>query len=407
MASFSRGLSCHVGLSSSVSGSLAAGMFRAPPSQASHTSLAHILRTRTFSTASVMHAKYKSPKKRPSPYAKPEFADSKSAVPSKIIVPPSFPKRATKAQPATPSSQPGSATTTFAAPSSPSPATAARPLPKPFTTPVPLSTYAEQLGLRSAPTLLYEAPSHTWYRFITISLGVTFITYSVLNYWDIYLNAPKDILWWVPYAFAGICAFMAAFGAYMFRGTHGIVRTIQAVPTARIQQLCGNSAASQAAAIIKNAGLTPETAPIVLELKVGRMVPVLPPRKRYVLPGALTLPTRLASAGLSESATGAFGAKPAAVASLKDRVLSRRAEEERKRTAREYEMNHLMTAPFRHAGQGASTAWKHVMRAFSHEGFMRATEQTTGKRHKIDITGGWALDNGRALDRLVTVFDDE
>ena len=352
-----------------------------------------------------MHAKYKSPKKRPSPYAKPEFAGSNSAVPSKIIVPPSFPKRATKAPPAT-TSQTTARTTAFTAPSSPSPSpTAPKPTASPI--PVPLSTYAEQLGLRSAPTLLYQAPSHTWYRVITISLGVSFISYSVLNYWDIYLNAPKDIVWWVPYAFAGICAFMAAFGAYMFRGTHGIVRTIQAVPTARIQQLCGSSAASQAAALIQTAGLTPATAPIVLKLKVGRMVPVLPPRRRYVLPGALVLPTRLAAAGLSESATGAFGAKPAAVPSLKDRVLSRRAEEERKRAAREYEMNHLMTAPFRHAGQGASTAWKHVMRAFSHEGFMRATEQATGKRHKIDITGGWALDNGRALDRLVTVSDDE
>jgi hypothetical protein len=42
-----------------------------------------------------------------------------------------------------------------------------------------------------------------------------------------------------------------------------------------------------------------------------------------------------------------------------------------------------------------------IRRAWSREGFMKV--DVKGKMYKLDITGGWALDGGKALDRLATI----
>ncbi|KAK3365390.1 hypothetical protein B0H63DRAFT_530070 [Podospora didyma] len=61
-----------------------------------------------------------------------------------------------------------------------------------------------------------------------------------------------------------------------------------------------------------------------------------------------------------------------------------------------------MTAPFRDAKSGMNTAWSQVRRAFDRGGFAKI--RLKGVNYKIDVTGGWALDNGRAMDRLLTAI---
>lgn len=284
--------------------------------------------------------------------------------------------------------------------------------------------FAEQLGRRSISTLLYEAPSHLLFRITSLSAGFCTIAYTIVNYWTIFVYPPENMLWWVPHAFAVICGCMIAGGTYFLMGGVGIVRVIHAIPSARIEALAGKGAAATAARAVKDAGGGPMP-PVFLELEIGRVLPILPARKRYILPEKLEVPFRFASYGLngdvlSKGAAVAVGAGAAAGAGAGvgggaaagggepltsyERVKAHEAEKERQAKAREYEMNHLMTAPFRHAGQGARTGWQQVRRVFSREGFIKVI--VNGDRQKMDVMGGWALENGRALDRLVSVKND-
>lgn len=267
--------------------------------------------------------------------------------------------------------------------------------------------FAEQLGRRSISTPLYEAPSHFWFRATTLTAGVLTIAYTLTNYWTVFVNPPKDLLWWVPHAFAVICAVMIAGGVYFVTGGFGIIRTIKAIPAARIEAISGKSAASMAARAVQDAGGGPAP-PVFLELEIGRVLPILPVRKRYILPQNLVVPFRFASYGLNGDTVlvGADGAAATGGAPLTgyEKVKAHEAEQKRAAENREYEMNHLMTAPFRHASMGAQTVWYQIQRAFSRDGFVKVYVNNDGQ--KLDVTGGWALENGRALDRLVSLKSD-
>ncbi|CAK7262506.1 hypothetical protein SEPCBS57363_000095 [Sporothrix epigloea] len=271
-----------------------------------------------------------------------------------------------------------------------------------------VSSFAEQLGRRTASTLLYEAPSHFWFRATTLTAGLLTIAYTVANYYSVFLYPPENLVWWVPHAFAVICGVMIAGGTYFLTGGLGIIRVIHAIPSARIAEIAGKGAAATAARAVKDAGGGPMP-PIFLELEIGRVLPFLPARKRYILPENLVVPFRFASYGLSGDVVPVAGAAGVAAATGSpltgyERVKAHEAEQERVAKLREYEMDHLMTAPFRHAGQGAQSAWSQIQRAFSREGFLPVF--VNGDRQKLDVMGGWALENGRALDRLVTVKND-
>ncbi|CAK7237048.1 hypothetical protein SEUCBS140593_009826 [Sporothrix eucalyptigena] len=281
-----------------------------------------------------------------------------------------------------------------------------------------VSGFAEQLGRRTVGTLLYQAPSHFWFRATTLVAGFLTIAYTLANYWQVFVKPPEGLLWWVPHLFAVICGVMIAGGTYFLMGGFGIVRVIQAIPSARIEAISGKAAAATAARAVKDAGLA-AAPPVFLEIEIGRVLPILPARKRYVLPENLVVPFRFASYGLSGdmapvagvAGAGAVGAAASGAASGNsvpvtgyERVKAHEAEQKRLAENREYEMNHLMTAPFRHAGQGAQSAWSQIQRAFSREGFVSVL--VNGDRQKLDVTGGWALENGRALDRLITLKSD-
>lgn len=274
-----------------------------------------------------------------------------------------------------------------------------------------MRSFAEQLGRRTVPTLLYEAPSHLLFRVTTLGAGFLCIGYSLANYWSVYISPPEGLVWWVPHAFGFICVTVVAVGTYFIMGGLGIIRAIHAVPAARLAAIAGPKAAAAAVkAATTKAG--PVSHPVFLELQIGHVLPVLSPHKRYVVPSAVVLPFRLATCGLSgDNAPVAAGAAEATPGGGKatepmsgyERVQAHRAEQERIEKLRAYEREHLMTAPFRHAGQGAQTFWRQMQRAFSRDGFVDVF--VDGRKQKMDVSGGWALENGRALDRLVTVKD--
>ncbi|KAK4186528.1 hypothetical protein QBC35DRAFT_500923 [Podospora australis] len=243
------------------------------------------------------------------------------------------------------------------------------------------STFAEQLAVKGR-TILYESPSHLWFRIGCFSSAAFCVSYTVYQYWTILLHPPPDLYWWIPHAFGVICVFMAGMGMYFVLGTGRIVRSITAVPAASIAKLAKSSGAS----------------PIYIEVTSQRMAPFLPPKKKLYLPDEVQLPFRML--GIFGTAGGINEPRKERL-SLVEQVRAARKEIEDKKKEREYTMNHLMTAPFRDAKKAFGGMWSGIKRSFSREGFAKI--KLGEQEFKLDVMGGWALDDGRAMDRLLAV----
>jgi hypothetical protein len=237
--------------------------------------------------------------------------------------------------------------------------------------PVTYQSYATTLAQKSHPTLLYQAPSHTIFMICCYSGALFCFSYAGFNFWTQYLVPPESLASWVPIAFAGVCFVMAAGGAWLVLSCSGLIKTITAIPKK-----------------MEVVGRNPE---LLIEIELRKMFPVpfFPARKLLVKPEELAL--------------------RAPVAAPVDRTLRpeelrqmRMQEEMARREQLEYEKSHIMTAPFRHASKGFFALFKAVGRSWSREGFLKL--RVGGRQtYKLDVSGGWALDGGRALDRLATL----
>jgi hypothetical protein len=207
--------------------------------------------------------------------------------------------------------------------------------------------------------------------------GSTFcFSYAIVNLWSNNINTAEGLAPWVPTALAGVAVFMAAFGTWLILGPARLIKTITAIP---------KNANAISTAVGKVA--TPELQ-IEVELRKMFPLPFFPARKIYVKPGEIILPFPLAPP------------PPKALTLTEIREL-RIAEEEESRKLLEYERSHIMTAPFRHMSKGFFQLFKAIGRTWHREGFMKV--EVKGTSYKLDVTGGWALDRGRALDRLAKV----
>ncbi|KAL2164626.1 hypothetical protein VTH06DRAFT_3843 [Thermothelomyces fergusii] len=246
------------------------------------------------------------------------------------------------------------------------------------------SSYAEQLALRGR-TLLYESPSHFWFRVGCFTSATFCVSYTVYQYWTVILHPPEGLMWWIPHAFSVILVFMAGMGAYFVMGAGRIVRTIEAVPAAAVaKQLASGTTAS----------------PIYIEVSTRRMAPFLPPKKHLLLPEEVQLPFRMYSVFSASKASGLPAGQQRPVG-LAERVRAERAAMEARLAEREYIRDHILTVPFRDARRAFGTAWAGIKRSFNREGFARI--RLGNREYKMDVTGGWALDDGRAMDRLLPI----
>jgi hypothetical protein len=256
----------------------------------------------------------------------------------------------------------------FASRATATPATTAR---------LPATNYAffQQLANKGSPTLLYEAPSHFWLILSAWNITIFCWAYAGYNFATTYLHPPEGLQFWVVPAYGVICAFMGGLGMYFALGTTGIVKSIRVIP--------GRAAAASAAATRGGARSLP---PLNLEFKIKRPLP-FGGTKTIVSPAEkVTSKKNVYSPGVYESAA---------------QQRARELQEKRFRQERfEYEKeNHIMTMPFRQAARGIGAAWKAFKRAFTQDGWSKV--KVNGKTYKVDLTGGWALEEGRALARMV------
>ena len=68
---------------------------------------------------------------------------------------------------------------------------------------------------------------------------------------------------------------------------------------------------------------------------------------------------------------------------------------------REIEQTHLLTSPFRKMSYLTFRLFSGSRRVWTREGFVYVQVKDKNGFWKIDRVGGWALDDGRGIDRLV------
>ncbi|TVY80718.1 hypothetical protein LSUE1_G005760 [Lachnellula suecica] len=236
-------------------------------------------------------------------------------------------------------------------------------------------SFANTLAKRAHSTLLYEAPSHTMFMITSYGAAGLFLGYGGYTYYQ-YSDPPDGISSWVPYAFGVGTFLMAAMAGWFIMGPAMLIKSITAVPKSVVMSL-GTAA--------KGGASVPE---LQLEVELRKMFPVpfFPPRKLYIEPHQLELPTALAAPAPTRAAI-----------SLREMEQAEKQREEEL----EYRRNHILSMPFRDANKAFYSLFANTRRAFVREGFMKVAVK--GKIYKLDVTGGWALDEGRGLDKLVAV----
>jgi hypothetical protein len=232
-------------------------------------------------------------------------------------------------------------------------------------------SFAESLAVKTHPTLLYTAPPHTLYIVASYTGAFFCFSYAAYNFNANYANAPPDLSPWVPVAFGGVCFLMACFGGWLVLGPARLIKTITAIPPPQ--------------ALAKGAG---RQGPLKIEIELRKMFPLpfFPARKITGSMEDLTLNRRL-YAPIVE------GRMTAADRVAMQRRLEREQQEERSKS--------ILTAPFRHANKAFHNMFRAMGRTWSREGFLQL--EIRRQAYKLDVTGGWALDDGKALDKLVRV----
>lgn len=154
---------------------------------------------------------------------------------------------------------------------------------------------------------------------------------------------------------------------------HGIIKTISAIPKVKQVQI----------------GKKAFTGELQLEVELKKMLPVpfFPARKIYIPSSELQFAEPIVSPAQMRMGRA-------------ERAHQKKLEEEARKKAWEYDQKHLLTSPFRHISQGAFQAFTAMKRTFTRDGFMKVN--VDGTKYKLDVSDGWALDGGRALDRLAT-----
>jgi hypothetical protein len=201
-------------------------------------------------------------------------------------------------------------------------------------------------------------------------------SYAIVTFWSNNINTPEGLATWIPPALAGVSFLMATLGTYLVLGPARLIKTMTAIPknANAISMAVGKAAAPE----------------LQIEVELRKMFPLpfFPARKLYVKPEEIILPLPLAP-------------PPSKTLSATELREVRVAEEAERKRLWEHEKSHLLTSPFRHMSRAFFQLFKMIGRSWHREGFMKV--EVKGASYKLDITGGWALDGGRALDRLVRV----
>ncbi|RYP41166.1 hypothetical protein DL767_001170 [Monosporascus sp. MG133] len=250
--------------------------------------------------------------------------------------------------------------------------------------------YAQNLASKSTPTILYEAAPQTAFLISSYAAGLFGVMAGGVNMWFNVYNVPEGTSYWVSYVFGAVGFMMAALGARFAMMPASIVRSITVLPAAAATTTTAQSAKAGAGAAAKAA---PAARPVLLEVRARRTspFPFVPLKRMQVEPQQVVMKTRLFTPAKTEP-------------SPYEKIVMKREEERRRKEAQQYERDHLMTAPFRDGARAAGTIFAGIRQGLTGEGFVPI--EVNGEKYKLDVTGAYALEDGRALDRIVKIEED-
>lgn len=199
--------------------------------------------------------------------------------------------------------------------------------------------------------------------------------WSGVLYWIGTVDPPEDVSHWVPKVFVFMAGIGVFAGGWLVVGPRSIVRSITAIPRTMA---------------IATKGQVSSELQVEIELKKMFPLPFFPARRIYASPSDLTLATPLAQ----------LGTRPLSNAEIQ-RVKEVRVLERKRQV--EYNRANLLTHPFKNMARGLSKAlfafFAGTKRVIHKDGFTKFGVK--GSDYKLDVTGGWVLDGGRAIDRLI------
>ncbi|ORY69829.1 uncharacterized protein BCR38DRAFT_334117 [Pseudomassariella vexata] len=242
------------------------------------------------------------------------------------------------------------------------------------------SSYGQRLAQAMNGTILYESVSSKMFLFSSYLAAYSTMTAAGLNiYFNVY-HPPAGVGEWVPYAFGAVGMILGGFAMSFALRPANIVRSIKVLPNA--------------ATTVPGAKPVAPTlsSKILIEVQARGSLPIpgLPLKKMIVEPHNIILHCRMYN--------------PKVEPTMKQKFLNRKEEEKRLMERREYDKNHLMTVPFRDGKRAASTIFTSIRRGLTGEGF--APIIILGTKYKLDISNAYALEDGRALDRLARLEED-
>ncbi|KAL8910836.1 MAG: hypothetical protein Q9171_003925 [Xanthocarpia ochracea] len=224
-------------------------------------------------------------------------------------------------------------------------------------------SFNQTLADRSEPLLLYQAASHTIYMAGCYSVGLLIFgwiahTTSLIHTWT-----PVK---YGPYLKVGYYSMLAMAGAvatmYIIRPFR-IIKTIQAVPIA----------------------LKPNQKSLHLQIESTRMFPFIKPKTVSIPVNDATLSRPLFLERSHGESSNALEAR-------------RRLEAEK---LRKLWQGNFFLLPFRQLGFHLSKGFRGLKDAFMKNPFIYLRAKGFNNSWKLDKETGWALDDGRAIDRII------
>jgi hypothetical protein len=226
--------------------------------------------------------------------------------------------------------------------------------------------FQKALAAKARPTILYEGASHFWFYFGCWSTASA-ITAFILWVAPTVLYSDQVPTWYIAINAVSYVAF-AAIGFKLVAATPNIIQRIRFVPGKALPR--------------------PGSAPTGrLEVTVNSALPFVKPRVITTDAANVSLKSRLAL--------------PDHLVPELVRAQQKLEDEAKRRALRKFDMEHLLTMPFRQIGRVSKSIFQGVRAGFTDMGFGRVT--VNGKEYKLDVTKGYAHDGFRTLEKLVPV----
>lgn len=231
--------------------------------------------------------------------------------------------------------------------------------------------FIKSLAAKQSPTIIYEAPPQFWFYFGCWTSGLSILAWTALTGPNS-IHQPEGIPQWVGYVFGTSYVLLGAMGFFLISKTPNIVSTIRFMPYPK--------------ATATNRAVGSTAAP-KLEFTIKRMLPIFQPKVFTAELENVKLKSR-------------FSLPEEYLPQLR-RLELQRAEEARQAELHKFDMNHLLTMPFRRIGRLFASFFRGVRAAWTDMGYKII--KVDGKEYKVDVSSGFAHDNFRTLERLVMI----